>query len=93
MAEIDVKLQEVTDRSVRNEKRIEQLEEEQKVIHNLALSVKELASNQMHMKSDLSEIKADVKSLSAIPSQRWNNLINQGVAILIGMALSYLLTH
>lgn len=91
--EIDVKLQEVVDRSIRNEKRIEQLEEEQKALHELTLSVQELAVNQRNMEHDLSEIKTDVKTLSSIPSQRWNTLISQGIAAIVGMVLSYLLTH
>lgn len=93
MDEFAIRLQEVVDRSIRNENRIEKLEADQKALNELALSVQELAVNQTNMKSDIGEIKKDIKSLTAIPSQRWNNLIDKAIAVLVGMFLSYILSQ
>lgn len=93
MEEFAIRLQEVADRSIRNENRIEKLEADQKALNELALSVQELAVNQTNMKSDIGEIKKDIKSLTAIPSQRWNNLIDKAIAVLVGMFLSYILSQ
>lgn len=71
MEDLAVKLQEVKDRSLRNEGRIKQLEVDQRALNELALSVKELATDQTNMKEDIGEIKANVRSLTAVPSKRW----------------------
>ena len=52
-----VSLQEVKDRSLRNEGRIKKLEENQHALNDLALSVRELATDQDNMKNDIIEIK------------------------------------
>lgn len=93
MDEITVKLQETTERSIRNEVRINKLEANQTALNELALSVQDLATNQVNMKEDLGEIKQDVKALSAIPSQRWNSMIEKCVAALAGGAITWLLTN
>ena len=48
-----VALQEVKDRSLRNEGRIKKLEENQQALNDLALSVRELATDQDNMKNDI----------------------------------------
>ena len=67
-----VALQEVKDRSLRNEGRIKKLEENQQALNDLALSVRELATDQDNMKNDITEIKTDVKVLTAKPAKRWD---------------------
>ena len=52
MDDLAIKLQETTDRSLRNESRIEKLETDQKALSELALSVQELATNQVNMRDD-----------------------------------------
>lgn len=59
------RLQEVDDRSRRNEGRIKKLEADQKALLELTSSVRELANEQGHVKQDLAEIKEDVKGLAA----------------------------
>lgn len=92
MENIDVKLQEVTDRSLRNEARIVKLEENQKALNVLALSVQELADNQVNMKDDISEIKTDVKALTAIPGKRWDGMLDKAIAVLIGAFIAWLMS-
>lgn len=92
MESIEVRLQEVADRSLRNEGRIEKLESNQKALSELALSVQELATNQGNMKEDLTEIKSDVKALTSIPAKRWDSIVEKGIAVLIGAFIAWLLT-
>lgn len=92
MDELAIKLQETTDRSLRNESRIEKLEADQKALSELALSVQELATNQVNMKEDLTEIKRDVRSLTSIPSKRWNNVIEKVITLIVGAFVAWLLT-
>lgn len=92
MESIEVRLQEVADRSLRNEGRIEKLETNQKALSELALSVQELATNQGNMKEDLTEIKSDVKALTTIPAKRWDGMVDKAIAVLIGAFIAWLLT-
>lgn len=92
MDDLAIKLQETTDRSLRNESRIEKLETEQKALSELALSVQELATNQVNMKDDLTQIKKDVRSLITLPSKRWNSVVEKVITLLVGAFVAWLLT-
>ena len=92
MDDLAIKLQETTDRSLRNEARIEKLETDQKALSELALSVQELATNQVNMKDDLTQIKKDVRSLISLPSKRWNSVVEKVITLLVGAFVAWLLT-
>ena len=92
MDDLAIKLQETTDRSLRNEARIEKLETDQKALSKLALSVQELATNQVNMKDDLTQIKKDVRSLITLPSKRWNSVVEKVITLLVGAFVAWLLT-
>lgn len=92
MDDLAIKLQETTDRSLRNEARIEKLETDQKALSELALSVQELATNQVNMKDDLTQIKKDVRSLITLPSKRWNTVVEKVITLLVGAFVAWLLT-
>ena len=87
-----VALQEVKDRSLRNEGRIKKLEENQQALNDLALSVRELATDQDNMKSDITEIKTDVKALTAKPAKRWDSLVDKLLYAIVGAFIAWLLT-
>lgn len=87
-----VALQEVKDRSLRNEGRIKKLEENQQALNDLALSVRELATDQDNMKSDITEIKTDVKALTAKPAKRWDSLVDKLLYAIVGAFAAWLLT-
>ncbi len=87
-----VALQEVKDRSLRNEGRIEKLEENQQALNDLALSVRELATDQDNMKNDITEIKTDVKELTAKPAKRWDGLVDKLLYAVVGAFAAWLLT-
>ena len=92
MDDLAIKLQETTDRSIRNESRIEKLETDQKALSELALSVQELATNQVNMKDDLTQIKKDVRSLITLPTKRWNSAVEKVITLLVGAFVAWLLT-
>ena len=85
-----VALQEVKDRSLRNEGRIKKLEENQQAINDLALSVRELATDQDNMKNDITEIKTDVKVLTAKPAKRWDGIVDKVLYAIIGAFVTWL---
>ena len=91
MDELAHKLEETTERSIRNDERITKLEDEHKALTELALSVQELATNQSNMKADLNEIKKDIKSITAIPAKRWDGLIEKAVGVLVAGFIAYIL--
>ena len=85
-----VALQEVKDRSLRNEGRIKKLEENQQALNDLALSVREIATDQDNMKNDITEIKTDVKALTAKPAKRWDGIVDKVLYAIIGAFVTWL---
>lgn len=75
-----------------NQHRIDELEADNKALHQLATSVEVLATKQEAIEENVNEIKADVKSLKALPAGRWEGLIKAVVtaivAGLVGFALA-----
>lgn len=75
-----------------NQHRIDELEADNKALHQLATSVEVLATKQEAIEENVNEIKADVKSLKAVPAGRWEGLIKAVVtaivAGLVGFALA-----
>ena len=93
MEDIAVKLQEVADRSLRNEGRIKKLESEHQALTELAISVKELATDQVNMKDDIAEIKTDVKALTEKPGKRWDAIVAAVVTALVAGIVGWALAH
>ena len=77
-----------------NTHRINDLEEDNRALHQLATSVEVLATKQETIEENVNEIKNDVKSLKAIPASRWEavvkGVITAIIAGLIGFALAKL---
>lgn len=75
-----------------NTHRIDDLEADNKALHQLATSVEVLATKQEAIEENVNEIKADVKSLKAVPASRWEGFIKAAVtavvAALVGWALA-----
>ena len=88
------KLVELEERAKSNSHRISDLEADNRALHQLATSVEVLATKQEAIEENVNEIKADVKSIKALPGSRWEALvkgvITALIAGLIGFALAKL---
>lgn len=72
--EVAVKLKELEQRVLGNAHRITGLEELQKSVNNLAMSVNTLANN-MHQMLDEQKAQGErLQKLEAQPGERWNNM-------------------
>ena len=50
-------------------------------------------NNILDFKTDVKEIKDDVKNLTAKPAKRWENVIDTTIKLIIGGVVTYCLTH
>ena len=74
-----------------NTHRIDDLEADNKALHQLATSVEVLATKQETIEANISEIKDDVKSLKAIPGGKWDALVKTILTALAGGLVAYAL--
>ena len=88
---IQAKIAEIEARSKSNTHRIDDLEADNKALHQLATSVEVLATKQETIESNISEIKDDVKSLKAIPGGKWEALVKTILTALAGGLVAYAL--
>ena len=74
-----------------NQHRIDELEADNKALHQLATSVEVLATKQETIESNVNEIKTDVKALKALPGSRWEGLIKAAVTAIVAGLVGYAL--
>ena len=74
-----------------NQHRIDELEADNKALHQLATSVEVLATKQETIEESVNEIKLDVKSLKAVPAGRWEGLIKAVVTAIVSCLVGYAL--
>ena len=55
------------------------------------ISSKLALAEQEHIKTDVGEIKDDVKQLVSKPAKRWDGLIDKAIAVVVGAAIGFLL--
>lgn len=91
--EIQAKIVEIDQRSKSNTHRINDLEEDNRALHQLATSVEVLATKQETIEANVSEIKDDVKSLKAIPGGKWEALVKATVTAIVGALVGFALAH
>ena len=90
---IQEKIAEIEARSKSNTHRIDDLEADNKALHQLATSVEVLATKQEAIEANVSEIKDDVKSLKAIPGGKWEALVKAVVTAIVGALVGFALAH
>ena len=74
-----------------NTHRIDELEADNKALHQLATSVEVLATKQETIEESVNEIKTDVKALKALPASRWEGLIKPAVTTIVAALVGYAL--
>ena len=90
---IQAKIPEIEGRSKSNTHRIDDLEADNKALHQLATSVEVLATKQEAIEANVSEIKDDVKSLKAIPGGKWEALVKAVLTAIVGALVGFALAH
>lgn len=86
---IQAKIVEIDQRSKSNTHRIDDLEADNKALHQLATSVEVLATKQETIEANVSEIKDDVKSLKAIPGGKWEALVKAVLTAIVGALVGF----
>ena len=85
------KLQEIEDRSKSNLKRLDKLESKVEDIHNLTISVKEIANETKMMREDMNKIDKRVIAIEEKPSKRIEQIISYILSALICGLVGYFL--
>lgn len=89
--EHEKRLTEVEERSKSNTHRLDEMEKRQDNLDDLVSTVKVLAVREEAVENDVKEIKSDVKSLTSKSGQKWDNMVNQVIAILIAAVAGFIL--
>ncbi len=89
--EIARQLQANKDLSQRNQARIEKLETEQKELRDLTTAVNGMVIEQKNMRTDLTEMKNDVKQIKEKPGKRWDEMVNKVLTLVIGAIVAFML--
>lgn len=84
-----IKLQEATDRSIRNEERIEKLEGENGVLHQLATSVAVMAEQMKSISTNVSTLTNEVEELKEKPGKRWEEIVDKVVWFVLAALLGF----
>ena len=89
--QVALKLQETTDRSLRNEGRIKKLEGEHDALHKLATSVSVMAEQIKTMNNSISTLTGDVEEMKNRPAKKWDSMGEKIAWLCISAALGYIL--
>lgn len=91
MENIEKVVQEALDSTKSAHKRIDRMEKRQDNLEELTNAFSVLQNEQEHIKTDVGEIKDDVKQLVSKPAKRWDGLIDKAIAVVVGAVLGFLL--
>lgn len=91
--DIALKLQETTDRSIRNEGRIKKLEDENGTLHSLATSVAVMAEQMKQMNKSVTTLTEEMEEMKDKPAKRWDTLIDKIIWAVAGAILAYFLSQ
>ena len=89
---MSLRLAEAEQRARANTRRIEKLEQQQENLNKLVTAVEVLAAREKGVETDVKEIKTDVKTTTQKSGRRWDAMIDRVLYVLIGAALSLLMT-
>ena len=85
------RLTEVEERSKSNTHRLDDVEKRQNNLDELVGTVKVLAVREENVENDVKEIKSDVKSLTNKPAQRWDNLVEKVISLLVAAVVGFII--
>lgn len=87
-----IKMQQTADRTLRNEGRIEKLEDEQDVLRQLATSVAVMAEQLKTININVDSLTSKVGVLEAKPAKRWDAVVAAGISALVGALIGFILS-
>lgn len=88
-----VKLQEVIDRSLRNEGRIKKLEAERTAMHDVEISVIRLEEKLTKLGSAVDTLVSKVETLEQKPAKRWDGLVEKIILTIAAALIGFLLAQ
>lgn len=91
--EIARQLQANKDLALRNQARIVKLETEQKELRDLTTAVNGMVIEQKSMRTDLTEMKNDVKQIKEKPARRWDMMAEKILTLVIAAVVAWILTQ
>lgn len=71
--------------------KIDELRNRQNAFDDLVISVKQLAIREENVEADIKEIKADVKTLTNKPAERWNDLVKTIISLIVAAVVGFIL--
>ena len=87
---IEHRLTEVEARSQSNTHRLDEVEKRQNDLDALVSTVQVLATREERVEEDVKEIKTDVKSIKSKSANRWDNLVNQIITIVVAAIAGFI---
>lgn len=89
--EVALKLQETTDRSLRNEGRIKKLEGESETLQKLATSVAVMAEQMKNMNTSVETLAGKVDKLEEKPAKRWDTIVDKAIWAVLAAVIAFVL--
>lgn len=89
--QLAIKLQETTDRSLRNEGRIKKLESEHDTLQQLATSVAVMAEQLKTMNTNVNNLTSKVDELEDKPGKRWDSIVDKVIWAVLAAVIAFLL--
>lgn len=86
-----LKLQETTDRSLRNEGRIKKLEREHETLQQLATSVAVMAEQMKAMNNNVNALTNKVGELEEKPAKRWDSIVDKIIWAFLAAVIAFIL--
>ena len=89
--QLAIKLQETTDRSIRNEGRIKKLEGEHETLQQLATAVAVMAEQLKTMNTNVNNLTNKVDKLEEKPAKRWDSIVDKVVWAVLAAVIAFVL--
>ena len=90
---IALKLQETTDRSLRNEGRIKKLENDQRTLQDIAKATAVMAEQIKNMNANVETLSNKVDHLEEKPKKRWDGLVDKIIWAVAAAVIAFLLAQ
>ena len=89
--QLAIKLQETTDRSLRNEGRIKKLEGEHETLQQLATAVAVMAEQLKTMNTNVNNLTNKVDKLEEKPAKRWDSIVDKVIWAVLAAVIAFVL--